>query len=126
MDRKDGLRRWDKLCSKVGRVVFKSGEICLQNGESCLLKWGELFSKSGASCLGAIFMWGELSWSELSLGQVVLIPSKSLPRQFQQTAENQKARRFTVKKPVELRKTTIIWVPDFSHFSGWTAQIVML
>ena len=41
---------------------------------SCLLKWGELSSKSGASCLGASFMWGELSWGELSLGRVVLIP----------------------------------------------------
>ena len=57
-------RRWDKLSSKVGRVVFKSGEICLQ-------KWGELSSKSealsrgeflyGASCLGASCLWGEFS-----------------------------------------------------------------
>ena len=41
----------------MGRVVFLSGA-------SCLLKWGEL--SSGASCLGASFMWGELS-----LGRVV-------------------------------------------------------
>ena len=38
--------------------------------------WGELSSKSGASCLGASFMWDELSWGELSLGRVVLIPSR--------------------------------------------------
>ena len=53
----------------MGRVVFKSGEICLQNREGCLLKWDELSSKSEASYLGARFMWGELS-----LGRVVLIP----------------------------------------------------
>ena len=73
----------------MGPVVFKSAEICLQkwgelyskSGASRLLKWdelsskwGELSSKSGASCLGASFMWGELSWGELSLGRVVLIP----------------------------------------------------
>ena len=37
----------------------------------CLLKWGELSSKSGESCLGASFMWGKLSWDELSLGRVL-------------------------------------------------------
>ena len=46
-----------------------------KSGTSCLLKWGELSSKSRASCLGASSMWGELSWGELSLGRVVLIPS---------------------------------------------------
>ena len=82
--RKDGLKQWDTLSSKVEPIVIKSVEICLQkwdelsskSGASCLLKWGELSSKSGASCLGASFMWGELSWGELSLGRVVLIPEK--------------------------------------------------
>ena len=31
--------------------------------------WGELSSECGASCLGASFL-----WDELSLGRVVLIP----------------------------------------------------
>ena len=52
----------------MGRVVYLSGA-------SCFLKWGELSYESGASCLGASFMWGELSWGELSLGRVVLIPN---------------------------------------------------
>ena len=69
MGRKDGLRQWNKLPSKVGPVVFKSAEICLQkwdelsskSGASCLLKWGELSSKCGVSCLGASCLWGQLS-----------------------------------------------------------------
>ena len=36
--------------------------MCSKSGTSCLLKWGELSSKSGSSCLGVSFMWGELSW----------------------------------------------------------------
>ena len=61
----------------MGIFVFKSGA-------SCRLKWGELSSKSGVSCLlewdelssksGSSYMWGDLSWGELSLGRVVLIP----------------------------------------------------
>ena len=39
--------------------------------------WGELSSECGASCLGASFLRGELSWGELSLGRVVLIPCES-------------------------------------------------
>ena len=101
--RKVGFRQRDKLSSKVGPVVFKSAEICLQkwgelyskSGTSRLLKWdelssklGELSSKSGASCLGASFMWGELSWGELSLGRVVLIPSKRLIEDIGQYRSN--------------------------------------
>ena len=37
-------------------------------------EWGELSSECGASCLGAIFLWDELSWGELSLGRVVRNP----------------------------------------------------
>ena len=54
---KDGLRQWDKLSSKVGSVVFKSGNICLQ-------KWGKLSSKVGR----VVF----LKWVELYVGRVVL------------------------------------------------------
>ena len=36
-------------------------------GRVVLLTWGELPYESGASCLGASLMWGELSW-----GRVVL------------------------------------------------------
>ena len=32
---------------------------------------GELSSECGASCHGASFLWGELSWGEFSLGRVV-------------------------------------------------------
>ena len=37
-------------------------------------EWGELSSECGASCLGASFLSGELSWGELSLGRVVRNP----------------------------------------------------
>ena len=37
-------------------------------------EWGELSSECGASCLGASFLLGELSWDELSLGRVVRNP----------------------------------------------------
>ena len=36
-----------------------------------LLKWSKLSFESGASCLGASFVWGHLSWGELSLGRVI-------------------------------------------------------
>ena len=39
-------------------------------------EWGELSSQCGASCLGASFLLGELSWGELSLGRVVRNPSE--------------------------------------------------
>ena len=65
----------------VGRVVFWVwGELSSE--------WGELSSECGASCLGAIFLWGELSWGELSLGRVVRNPctlrchSKICPSNF--------------------------------------------
>ena len=29
--------------------------------------WGELSPEGGATCLGARFLWGELSWGELSV-----------------------------------------------------------
>ena len=64
-----------ELSFKVGRIVNKSGA-------SCLLKWGELSSESGASWLGASLMWGEVSWGELSLGRVVLIPPRSTAAPF--------------------------------------------
>ena len=35
---------------------------------------GELSSECGASCLGASFLWSELSKGELSLGRVVQFP----------------------------------------------------
>ena len=55
--------------SAVGRVVFWVwGELSSE--------WGELSSECGASCLGAIFLWGELSWGELSLGRVVRNPNQ--------------------------------------------------
>ena len=56
--RKDGLWQWDKLSSKVRRVVFKSGEICLQ-------KWDELFPNIGRVVFNK---WGELS---SKIGRVV-------------------------------------------------------
>ena len=38
----------------MGRVCYgPSCPVTLQCGASCLLKWGELSSESGASCLGA-------------------------------------------------------------------------
>ena len=37
-------------------------------------EWGELSSECGARCLGASFLWGELSWGKLSLGRVVRNP----------------------------------------------------
>ena len=37
-------------------------------------EWGELSSQCGESCLGASFLWGELSWGGLSLGRVVRNP----------------------------------------------------
>ena len=50
--------------SVVGRVVFWMwGELSSE--------WDELSSNCGASCLGAIFLVGELYWGELSLGRVV-------------------------------------------------------
>ena len=39
-------------------------------------EWGELSSECGASCLGASFLLGELSWDELSLWRVVRNPTK--------------------------------------------------
>ena len=42
-------------------------------GPSCLPKLGRL----GPSCLGPTFLWGELSWADLSLGRVVLNPFRS-------------------------------------------------
>ena len=42
-------------------------------GELCS-EWGELSSQCGVSCLGTSFLWGGLSWGELSLGRVVRNP----------------------------------------------------
>ena len=44
---------------------------------SNIAKWGELSSESWANCLMARFSWGMLSWVELSLGRIVLIPERS-------------------------------------------------
>ena len=53
--------------TRVAEICFqKWGELSSKSGASRLLKWGELSSESEASCLGASFMWGELSWGELS------------------------------------------------------------
>ena len=41
-------------------------------GASCLFNVGELSSECGESRLGAGFLWGELSWGEMSLVRVVL------------------------------------------------------
>ena len=38
---------------------------------------GELSSECGTSCLGASFLWDELSWGELSLGRVARNPKIS-------------------------------------------------
>ena len=37
-----------------------------------------LSPESGATCLGASFLWGELSWGERSLGRVVRNPNTAV------------------------------------------------
>ena len=59
------------LCRIEGKRKRKVGRVVLLSGECCLLKWGELTSKSGTICLGESCLGGELS-----LGHVVMIPNR--------------------------------------------------
>ena len=66
-----------------GEMPYECGASSLLNGASCLT--------NGASCLlvvGRLFLWGELSWVELSLGRtrVVSPPNHFPPSRFAPTS----------------------------------------
>ena len=61
------------------------------SGTRCLLKWGELSSKFGASCLMASLMWGELS-----LGRVVLIPITTTELSKVELIHSREIRRYLI------------------------------